>query len=111
MFEAGGEPKFATFKAKWDDTYRKKWGITTGLCKPFPEGLEDKILSVSKRIYQALQMSGYGRIDLRVTDKGDIVFIEANPNPAIAKNDDFPLSAQKAGMEYKNLISKIIALA
>ncbi|RYG31607.1 MAG: PASTA domain-containing protein, partial [Chitinophagaceae bacterium] len=25
-----GEPKFASFKAKWDDAYREKWGIKTG---------------------------------------------------------------------------------
>lgn len=105
------EPKFATFKAKWDDNYRKKWGITTGPAKSFAEGIEDKILATSKKIYQALQMNGYGRIDLRIRADGEIVFIEANPNPAISRLDDFSLSAQKAGVDYKSLITKIVDLA
>src|SRR5215475_1949831 len=29
-------PKFATSKAKWDDSYRKKWGIQNGVPAPFP---------------------------------------------------------------------------
>ena len=30
------EPKFATYKAKWDDAYRKKWGIRNGAASGFP---------------------------------------------------------------------------
>jgi D-alanine-D-alanine ligase len=106
-----GEPKFATFRAKWDEQYRKKWGIRTGVAKPFPAAVEKKLYEVCKRIYRHLQIRAYGRIDLRVKDNGEIYFIEANPNPSIAKDDDFAMSAAKAGVDYSELISKILSLA
>ena len=106
-----GEPRFATFRAKWDDNYRKKWGITTGPAKPFAEGVEEKILETSKKIFRLLHMNGYGRIDLRVKESGEIVFLEANPNPEIAKDEDFALAAIKAGYDYKGLVAKILKLA
>ena len=53
---------------------------------------------------------GYARLDLRVTPEGDVVFIEANPNPALAAYEDFSLGAAKAGYSYMRLIEKIIKL-
>jgi D-alanine-D-alanine ligase len=105
-----GEPKFATFRAKWDDEYRKKWGIDTGPAKGISPEVERRILELCKKIYRLLQMRGYGRIDLRLTDTGEIVFIEANPNPSIAREDDFAQSAEKAGVDYDELIGRILRL-
>ena len=39
-----------------------------------------------------------------------IYIIEANPNPALDKEDEFARSAMKSGMEYKDLIQRIITL-
>lgn len=104
------EPKFATYKSKWDKGYRKKWGIDTGWMNDTTEPFQKKISETCKKIYRLLQIQGFGRIDLRI--KGDqIYFIEANPNPSIAKKEDFSLSAHKAGVEYTELISKIITLS
>jgi D-alanine-D-alanine ligase len=107
---AEGDPKFATFRAKWDDDYRKKWGIDTGVAKGIPPETERSIMKLCKKIYRLLQMSGYGRIDLRLTPGGEIVFIEANPNPSIAREDDFARSAEKAGLDYEDLIARILRL-
>ncbi len=105
-----GEPKFASFKAKWDDDYRKKWGIKTGTAN-LSEEIEKKLDDTCKRIYRVLGLSGYGRIDLRLTPNGEIFCIEANPNPSIEKDGDFALGAAKSGMSYDDLIQKIINLA
>ncbi len=105
------EPKIATYKAKWDETYRKKWGIHNR----FAEGLsKDTLRSLEKfckKIYRVLCIHGYARLDLRLRENGEIFFIEANPNPMLAKDEDFALSAQKAGFEYPALIQKILNLA
>jgi len=105
-----GEPKFASFKAKWDDDYRKKWGIKTGTANLSDE-IEKKLDDTCKGIYRVLGLSGYGRIDLRLTPSGEIFCIEANPNPSIEKDGDFALGAAKSGMSYDDLIQKIINLA
>ena len=106
-----GEPKFATFKAKWDDNYRKKWGIKSGPAKNLAPSLEKKISEVCKKIYKLCEIRGYARIDLRLTAKDEIVFIEANPNPSIAWDEDFALAAKEAGLDYEALIDQIIHLA
>jgi D-alanine-D-alanine ligase len=103
------EPRFASFKAKWDDDYRKKWGIRTGSAN-LPEDVRDKLDELCKKIYRVLGLSGYGRVDLRITPEGEIYCIEANPNPSIEKDGDFALSAIKSGMTYDDLIQKIINL-
>jgi D-alanine-D-alanine ligase len=105
------EPKFATYKSKWDPEYRKKWGIDTGWTAALPEATHNKIIDTCKKIYRLLQIKGYGRIDLRLKENGEIYFIEANPNPSMAKQEDFAQSANKGGLEYDELIAKIISLA
>ena len=104
------EPKFATYKSKWDREYRKKWGIDSGWVNELPEPMQKKLNDVCKKIYRLLNIQGFGRIDLRI--RGDeIYFIEANPNPSIAKKEDYALSANKAGVEYDELIARIVSLS
>ncbi|MBC7690925.1 MAG: ATP-grasp domain-containing protein [Methylotenera sp.] len=106
-----GEPKIATFRAKWNDDYRKKWGIRNGPAASIPADVLEEMLEACKKIYRTLQLRGYGRIDLRLKPNGEFVFLEANPNPSIAKEDDFALSAAKADIPYDELIAKMISLS
>ena len=98
------EPKIATYKAKWDEDYRKRWGLQN----QFAEGLEPALVrhieSVCKRIYHLLTIDGYARLDLRLTAANELYFIEANPNPILAADEDFALSAMKTGLSYPQLI-------
>ena len=105
------EPKIATYKAKWDTAYRRRWGIQNQFARSIPENVEQKIIKTCKKIYHLLSIRGYARLDLRLTPAGDVVFIEANPNPMLAKDEDFAESAAKAGIDYPALIQKIIHLS
>jgi D-alanine-D-alanine ligase len=104
-------PKFATSKAKWDDAYRKRWGIENGPPSPFPEGLDAKLAEIARRVYRVLRIRGLGRIDVRLTPANEVVVIEANPNPSLAREDDFAQSAAAAGLGYDALIQKILDAA
>src|SRR5947209_6733581 len=102
------EPKIATFKAKWDEEYRKRWGLKNRFANSFDPPLVTKIQETCKRIYRLLTIDGYGRIDLRLTPDNELFFIEANPNPHLAEDEDFAMSANKAGLPYPQLIDRII---
>lgn len=106
-----GKPRFSTFKAKWDDAYRQRWGIQNIFAEPLPDGMAERIAKICKKVYRVLRIRGYGRIDLRVTPAGEIVILEANPNPNLADDDEFPQSALKAGLTYEGMIQRILALA
>jgi len=102
------EPKFATFKAKWDDAYRKRWGIKNGPASELPEKLHDKLVRMARQVYRVLKIRGLGRIDVRLTPAGEVFIIEANPNPSLAIEEDFAQSAAAGGLEYDALIQKIL---
>src|SRR5438034_11082133 len=106
-----GQPRFSTFKAKWDDAYRKRWGIQNVFAEPFANGADHRIVKFCKSVYRALRIRGYGRIDLRVTQEGEIVILEANHNPNLDLDDEFAQSAMKAGLTYPRLVQRILKLA
>jgi D-alanine-D-alanine ligase len=105
------QPKFSTFKAKWDDAYRKRWGIQNVFAEPFPDGTVQRIGKICKAVYRALRIHGYGRIDLRVTPEDEVVILEANPNPNLDRDDEFAQSAIKAGVTYERMVQRILRLA
>jgi len=102
------EPKIATYRAKWDEEYRKRWGLQNRFAQGLDPALVAHIEQTCKRIYRLLTIDGYARIDLRLTVANEIYFIEANPNPHLAADEDFALSADKAGLPYPQLIDRII---
>jgi D-alanine-D-alanine ligase len=102
------EPKIATYRAKWDEEYRKRWGLQNQFAEGLDPVLVARIEQTCKRIYRLLTIDGYARIDLRVTAANEVYFIEANPNPILAEDEDFALSAGKAGLPYPQLIDRII---
>jgi D-alanine-D-alanine ligase len=104
------EPKIATYRAKWDEEYRKRWGLRNRFANGLDPALVAHIEQTCKRIYRLLTIDGYARIDLRLTAANEIYFIEANPNPILAADEDFALSAEKAGLPYPQLIDRIIRL-
>ena len=104
------EPKIATYKAKWDEEYRKRWGLQNQFAEALDPALVDHIKETCKRIYRLLTIDGYARIDMRLTADNQVYFIEANPNPHLAADEDFAMSADKAGLPYPQLIDRITRL-
>ena len=106
---ADGAPNVATSRVKWDVAYQKKIGLTAGPARLAPE-LKRQFERLSKRIYRLLGLSGYARIDYRLTADGRIYVLEVNPNPQIARNEDFADSAEHSGVGYEALLQKILTL-
>ena len=63
------------------------------------------LASVARRTFRALRLRGYARVDMRLTAEGKLFVVEANPNPQIARHEDFAESAAKAGIGYDQLIA------
>jgi D-alanine-D-alanine ligase len=105
-----GAPKVATYNVKWDESYRSRWKIEYQFARGLPEGMESRIVELCKRIYRTLGLTGYARIDLRVTESGTLYVLEANPNPGIARDEDCTLSAVKAGYDYEEFVQRLVTL-
>jgi len=104
-----GAPNIATSKLKWDPAYQEKVGVVTKAAE-IDKKMSEKLQRLSKKIYRTLFLSGYARLDYRVTDDGEIYLLEANPNPQIANQEDFADSAEHCGVDYEPLLQKIMAL-
>ena len=101
--------RIATERVKWSVKYQKKHGIDTAEAG-LPEDMTAKVQHLAKRVYRALDLSGYARVDLRMKADGQLFVIEANPNPQLAQGEDFAESARRAGVSYAKLIERIIGL-
>jgi len=106
----GGE-LIATEKVKHDVNYQERVGIVDGPAKNLAPELYARIQRTAKRIYRVLGLDGYARIDFRLAADGTLYFIEANPNPEIAKNQEFATAAKHVGLDYPDLLHHILALA
>jgi D-alanine-D-alanine ligase len=106
----GEARKIATERLKWSLAYQKRHRIMTGPARDLSEEVRKHVVSVCKRVYRHLELSGYARIDLRLRDDGRVFVMEANPNPQLAYGEDFAESAETAGLDYGPLLDRIMSL-
>lgn len=77
--------------------------------KVSPE-MKEKIEALAARIYRLFRISSHARIDFFV--QGDkIYFNEINPIPGMTATSAFPLMFEKIGIDYFDLINKMVILA
>ena len=103
-------PRILTLRAKFDARFQDEHSLLIGPAEDFTEEQERRMAGLARRIYRALGLSGYARLDFRLDARGQPFFIEANPNPDIAADAEFAHSAEAAGYSYQRLIQRIVAL-
>src|SRR6185312_13709056 len=105
-----GVPKVMDSKAKWDERSKEYKG-TKSVIATLPDELRARLQKVAVDAYRALRVRDYGRVDLRLTDTGDIYVLEVNASCYLERSSEFAMSAAAAGMEYPKLIERIVQLA
>ncbi len=108
--EHSDAPVIATERVKHDPDYQERHRIEHRPAVDLPPGVSGTLPHLSKRIYRILNLSGYARIDYRVSPDGNIWCLEANPNPEIALGEEFATSASDAGIDYPELLQRILNL-
>ena len=104
-----GVPKVLDSKAKWDENSKEYKGTKSVLAN-LPDELRAKLQKVAVDAFRALRVRDYGRVDLRLTDTGDIYVLEVNASCYLERSSEFAMSAAAAGLDYPRLIEKIINL-
>lgn len=103
-----GVPCIATDRAKWSLPFQKKHGISSGPAGDLPRKMTARIAETCRCVWKALRLTGYARIDLRLTAEGRVYVLEANANPQLAQGEDFADAARAAGMDYPALCQRIV---
>ncbi len=101
----------ATRNVKFNKKYSEKHQIKRQQARNLAPMVQRKIENLSRDIFKALKMSGYVRLDFRITEDGQVYFLEANPNPELANRECFANGAKASGVGYPSLIQKILSLA
>ena len=112
LFEnlAAGATAIATARVKHDPRYQEARGIFQQQATDLPARLVDRLVRTTRRLYRLLLLTGYARIDYRLRADGELFFLEANPNPEIAPEEEFASAAAAAGIEYPQLLQKFLNL-
>jgi D-alanine-D-alanine ligase len=110
LFTKSDAPIIATRKVKWDRNYQEKLGVETNQAQDLSSVQQKQIAHLCKKVYKALDMSGFARMDLRMRDDGRVYVLEANANPNLAFGEDFAESAETMGVSYEDLLNKLLAL-
>ncbi|MCC7180399.1 MAG: D-alanine--D-alanine ligase [Acidobacteria bacterium] len=112
LFEnlAPGALPIATARVKHDPRYQEERGIYQQEATDLPGGVPDRLVRTTRRLYRLLHLTGYARIDYRLREDGTLFFLEANPNPEIAPEEEFASAAAAAGIPYPQLLQKILNL-
>ncbi|HVJ86505.1 MAG TPA: ATP-grasp domain-containing protein [Caulifigura sp.] len=105
-----GAPKVADRAAKWDETSDRFKG-TKSVVANLPSDLRARVQKVAIDAYRAVRVRDYGRVDIRVTEGGEIYVIEVNASCYLEKSSEFAMAAKEQGLEYNDLINRIADLA
>ena len=105
-----GQAPIATRKIKWDKRYQQKHGIATQAADDLDSAVLTRLDQLARRIYRALGLSGYARMDFRIRPDGSVYVLEANANPNLAQGEDLAQSALAAGTGYDELLTRILQL-
>jgi D-alanine-D-alanine ligase len=103
-----GVHRIATERVKRNLKYQNKHGITTMQARNLSAAKVEAIQRLTKRAFRALEMTGYARMDFRLDSAGNIYVLEANANPQLALGEDLAESAKRAGLDYAELLQRII---
>lgn len=102
-------PRIATSRVKWDQRYQERRGLYVQEAE-LSETEARALATTSKRIFRALRLSGYARIDYRMQQDGKLFFLEANPNPDIQRESEAAGAALSAGLKYHEFIAELLRL-
>jgi D-alanine-D-alanine ligase len=105
-----GVPKVLDSKAKWDEASKEYKGTKSVLAN-LPDELRARLQKVAVDAFRALRVRDYGRVDLRLTDTGDIYVLEVNASCYLERSSEFAMAAGAGGLEYPRLIERIVNLA
>lgn len=85
--------------------------ITNSLTTGLPPKTENAIRQYSLAIHRFLDLRDYSRMDFRVSADGQPYFLEINTMPSLGRDGSFELCAKALGLEYYEIIGKIVTAA
>ena len=98
--------EFYDYEAKYNNI-----GSETVILEDLEPEVEAMIKDTAVRVFKAMGCRGYARIDFFLTEDNEIILNELNTLPGFTSISMYPQMWQATGMEYSDLLDKLIELA
>lgn len=99
--------EFYTYEAKYLDPNAVELHVPAKVDAAVAESIRE----LSVKAYQALSCEDFARVDLFLTEKGEILINEINTIPGFTNRSMFPMMWKERGISFTDLISKLVDLA
>lgn len=76
-----------------------------------PEEVIDRVQDLARRTYEAVDCEGLARVDVFVTEDGDVIVNEINTMPGFTPISMYPRMWESSGMPYPQLVHELVQLA
>src|SRR5581483_2128757 len=106
-----GTPKIASYDVKFEKHTEAHRLTKSAVATDLDEETTNRLTETALAAYRAVKLRDYGRVDMRLTKKGEVYVIEANPNPWLSSKQEFAMAAKASGLSYTELIGEIVDLA
>ena len=110
----GGMPKgmwhIVTYRSKWEDGCDEDLGSAPRCPARLPASVASQLRKVAVAAWRVVGGTGYGRVDMRIDERGRPWILEVNANPDIAPDAGLARMARVAGIEYGSLVRRICEL-
>ncbi len=91
---------------------RYEIGMTTFVCPAeLPEGVTEHAQKLALETYKLLGCHGLARVDLMLDESGELTVLETNVGPGLTETSLLPLAADAAGIDFDELVSRILSSA
>ena len=103
VIEMVPQMEFYDYKAKYQA------GSAVEICPaPLSREKTEEIQEIAERVFQALRLQSYARIDFVMSDSEEIFCLEANTLPGMTATSLLPQEAAAAGMDFGALCQRIL---
>lgn len=103
-------PRILSYESKWDPE-SPYWTALKYKEAEISEETHRKLIHFSMRLFERLECRDYARFDFRCNAQGIPKLLEVNPNPGWCWDGKLNLMAGFAGMDYSDLLEKILQAA
>jgi D-alanine-D-alanine ligase len=96
----------------YDFEARYEIGRTTFVCPAALEpSVSERASSLALEVFELLGCAGFARVDLMLSDEGDLHVLEANSIPGLTETSLLPQAADAAGIPFNELVQLILDAA
>ncbi len=98
---------FYSYEAKYLDSEGARLDMPANI----PDQVVEQVQYLAKKTYKLLSCSGMARVDMFLTQTGDLILNEINTLPGFTKISMYPKLLELSGIPYPELIERLVNLA